>query len=574
MKKQTSAIGWLLCAAGKQIKGIGWLTFCNALISVSAVGSTLVLREIIDAATDGRKDAFVMFAAGFGGIICLQLLLRAFIRFLEEQTRSGIENALKSRAYRAVMGAWYSSLSGWHTGELLNYMTNDVTVIADGMTGILPGAAAMAVKLFCAMCVLLTLDWRFGIILLIGGIVLIIVTYRFRKVMKQLHKSMQEEDGNVRSFLQETVENILIIRSFQAEERVEAAADKRMELHRKVRMKKNHFSNFCNIGFGLVMNGGYFFGLVWCGVGILQGRISYGTLTAVLQLINQIQQPFANVTGYLPKYYSMCASAERLMELEALPKEETAVRMEPEERNEWYREMQSIEADGILFGYGERTVLEDASLTIRKGDFVAFTGRSGIGKSTLLKLLLAVYIPQDGTISFKTEDARIPLTAKERSLFSYVPQGNLLLSGTIADAIDFLHPEGKPFTSQEKKRMEEACRIACADEFIRKLPMGYDTKLGEKGAGLSEGQMQRLTIARAIYEDAPILLLDEATSALDEQTEQRLLQNLKEVTDKTVLIVTHRKAALQYCNRLIAIQKKKFIEFEQFSEGEIDAAVR
>ena len=209
-------------------------------------------------------------------------------------------------------------------------------------------------------------------------------------------------------------------------------------------------------------------------------------------------------------------------------------------------------------------VLKNASLIIHSGDCIAITGHSGIGKSTLLKLLLSIYKPNSGNIMVKLkseeEDFSLALDKNLRKIFSYVPQGNALLSGTIYEAVAFLQTNNSGFSELEKSKIKYACKVACADTFIEELENGYDTVIGERGAGLSEGQIQRLSIARAVYYNAQILLLDEATSALDEITEEKVLSNIKKMTDKTVLIVTHRRAAFSVCSRKISIENGKFIE--------------
>ncbi|MCD8090103.1 MAG: ATP-binding cassette domain-containing protein [Clostridiales bacterium] len=313
-------------------------------------------------------------------------------------------------------------------------------------------------------------------------------------------------------------------------------------------MKRRTFSNICNVGFGAVMQGSYLFGLVWCGFGILNGTLTYGTLTAVMQLISQIRSPFANISGFVPQYYSMLASAERLIEIEKLPKEDSSAGEPPE--------FESLHAENITFIYddGEEEVISGASFDIKKGEIVALTGISGIGKSTLLKILLGIFSPVSGRLY---GNGGIDMNAATRPWFSYVPQGNMLMSGSIYEAVDFLH--SAPYTREQKERVESACKIACADEFIRELPGGYNTVLGEKGAGLSEGQIQRIAIARAVYRNAPVLLLDEATSALDEDTERRLLKNLKEMGNQTVLIVTHRPAVLEICSKQLIFEHSNII---------------
>lgn len=544
---KNSALKWLISALKRETHDIILLTVLNSMISASAVMFALDMRKVIDSAVSHNKPDFKLYTLILGAIIIFQILVRAICRRMDEKSKSSIENILKKRAYETILTRDFSALSAYHTGELQNRMTSDTVIIAEGITAVLPNITAMLVKIAGAAIVLFMLDIRFALIFLIGGFVLICVTYSFRKIMKKLHKQVQSADGEVRSYLQETVENLLVIRCFGGEKKSAEIAVNKMKSHQNIRLKRNMFSNLCNIGFGIVMNGGYFFGLIWCGTGILYGSISYGTLTTVLQLVNQIQQPFANITGYLPKYYSMLASAERFMELENL-KKDNIEKISKENRDKLYENIREIRFEGISFHYPDGTeVLKNFNHSIDKGSFTAIMGQSGIGKSTLLKLLISIYDIDEGKINFIANDnKKIAVTGSERSMFAYVPQGNFLMSGTIAEAVSFM--SDMPL---DMEKVKKSCEIACADEFIEHLDNSYNMPIGENGAGLSEGQIQRLAVARAVYSDAPVLLLDESTSALDELTEQKLLENLRRMTNKTVIIITHRKAALKICDKII-----------------------
>ena len=290
--------------------------------------------------------------------------------------------------------------------------------------------------------------------------------------------------------------------------------------------------------------------------------MSYGNLMAIMQLVGQVQSPFANLTGYLPRYYSMLASAERLMEAEAFAPDSTEAAPEAQVLQFYQTELQSLQLEHVCFTYqppvqteGEPpampVVLQDVSLTVRKGEYVVFTGPSGCGKSTLLKLLMCLYPLDSGQRFLSTKTGNQPLTSAWKSLFAYVPQGNQLLSGSIRSIVAF----GDEDRAQDENAIYNALKIACADDFVRRLENGLDTVLGERGAGLSEGQMQRIAIARAVYSNHPILLLDEATSALDEATALRLLNNLRKMTDKTVILVTHRMNQAGFFDAELAFSK-------------------
>ena len=296
---------------------------------------------------------------------------------------------------------------------------------------------------------------------------------------------------------------------------------------------------------------GYTFGLVWGAYNIVQGNITYGVLTEIISLITQIQGPISGLTGIIPTYFAATASAERIMEIEDLPDEKKI--NENVNVKETYNKLLSINFDKITFSYDRDKVLEDTDLVINKGDFVAIMGITGIGKSTLMKLLMSVFQLDKGEIYLSLSSGeKLYVDRNIRKMFAYVPQGNFLLSGTIRENLTFVAPNATD------EQIYKSLEIACAD-FIDELPKGLETKLGERGIGLSEGQIQRLAIARAILTEAPILLFDECTSALDEGTEKKLLRNLMDLKNKTCLIITHKKAALSICNKEVRIVDKKII---------------
>lgn len=565
-----STLKWLYTVPGGKRWYIFFLTLVQALHGGSGVVYALLLRVVVDAAVEQNHWEFWRFLLLTAGLVAVQLALRAVIRWLTELSKSSLENAFKARLLDTLLHRDYLSVSAVHSGEWLNRMTNDTVVVTDGMVDILPGLAGMVVKLISALAMIVALEPLFAAILIPGGVVLVGFTWFFRRVLKQLHKNVQRQDGKLRIFLQDRMGSLLMLRSFAAEEQTQKDAENKLQAHKDARMRKNRFSNVCNIGFGAAMNGMYLLGVGWCGYGILTGRISFGTLTAITQLISQIQTPFANITGYLPRYYAMLASAERLMEAELLP-EDAGEPVPLQDVMVFYdNRLSALGLEDAAFTYYPPaesaeglnketmpTVLEKLTFTIRKGEIVAFTGHSGCGKSTALKLLMCVYqLDGGGRFAVDTDGQRIPLTGAWRRLFAYVPQGNQLMSGTIREVVSFAEPEA----ARDEKRLYQALEIACAAEFVSELEQGVDTLLGERGTGLSEGQMQRLAIARAVFSRRPILLLDEATSAMDGQTERRLLDNLRNMTDKTVVIVAHRPAALSICDRVLQFMENGVTE--------------
>ncbi|MBR4628177.1 MAG: ABC transporter ATP-binding protein [Ruminococcus sp.] len=559
---KNNATKWLFDVPKKKKLYILLLSLIQAVYGASGVFYAILLRSLVDSATKHDSNAFWFYALAIMLLVLGQILLRAVIRWLNELSKATFENIFKQRLMSNILRKDFGSVNAIHSGEWLNRLTNDTVVIAEGYVEIIPGIVGMVVKMVSALIMMIAIDWHFACVLLPGGVLMLVLTYIFRKAMKKLHKSVQENDGKLRIFLQERISSMMIIRSFATEDETEAEAVSRMKDHKDARMKRNHYSNLCNIGLGLAMNGMYLFGVAYCGYGILKGRITFGTLTAVTQLISQIQAPLASLSGYLPKFYAMTASAERLMEIEdfaddceGTPKDISEVREFYTGRlasfglkNADFTYYPAVESINALSKEAMPTVLNNISIDIRKGEYVAFMGHSGCGKSTVLKLLMSIYKLDSGERYITETDGTVkPLSSEWHRLFAYVPQGNQLMSGTIRDVIAFADKSA----ANDSERIGKALTIACADEFISGLENGIDTQLGERGTGLSEGQMQRIAIARAIFSESPILLLDESTSALDELTEKKLLQNLKNMTDKTVVIVTHRTAALAICDRTI-----------------------
>ena len=543
MKQKESTLRWMIRVPGRKNLYIVLLTLVQAVTGCFGVAHALLLRNIVDCAAGRDAAGFRRYVLLIVGLVAVQLAAAALLRRLNELARCDLENCFKERLFGNILRRDYGAVSAVHTAEWLNRLTNDTVVAANGSVEILPGLAGTAVRLVSA---------------------LVILTYTFRKVLKRLHKNIQESDGDLRVFLQERIGSLMVLKAFAAEDASAEEARRKMAGHKAARMRRNTFSNVCNIGFGAAMQGMYLLGVVYCAHGILTGRVTYGTLTAVMQLIGQVQAPFANISGYLPRFYAVTASAERLMEAEEFAKEAEA-KSEEEVRRFYREEFRSLGLKNVAFSYPDKAdqpVLSDFCLEVKKGETVAFTGQSGCGKSTVLKLLMCMYAPDRGRRTLNDGE----LTAAWRRLFAYVPQGNVLMSGTIREVVSF----AKPSESGNEEKLREALRLACADGFTEDL----DAVLGERGTGLSEGQMQRIAVARALFSDAPVLLLDEATSALDEQTEHGLLKNLKELTDRTVIIITHRRAALSICDRVIGFTERGAAEAEGGEIEEIREAQR
>lgn len=573
VKQKHQTLHWISMVTGKAKWQIGLLTAVQVLLGVFGVGFAFLLRSMINEAVAGAKGGFWLSLGLLAMLLLLQIALGAVSRFLNESVSSSVENRFKQRLFSALLTGSYASVASVHSGEWMNRLTSDTVVVAGGVTQILPGMLGMLVRLAGAVAAILYLEPRFLWILIPGGAAMLLLTYAFRRVLKRLHRNIQEADGALRVFLQERLESLVIVRTFAREAQMEAQAAERMNAHRAARMRRSYFSNLCNAGFAGAMNGAYLLGIGFCGYGILNGTMSYGNLMAIMQLVGQVQNPFANLTGYLPRYYSMLASAERLMEADRLESDGTVAVSEAQALRFYETDLRALHLENACFTYqppaqtgddrqAMPVVLKDISLTIRKGEYVVFTGPSGCGKSTLLKLMMCLYPLDSGERFLETKDGRLPLTAAWKSLFAYVPQGNQLLSGSIRSIIAF----GDGEKEQDEARIWKALEIACADVFVRGLEHGLDTVLGEHGAGLSEGQMQRIAIARAICSEHPILLLDEATSALDEATALCVLEHLRSMTDKTVILVTHRMQQADFFEKELIFSEEGIFVRERSAE--------
>jgi len=552
-QKKISPLRWIAGHTKSQIGNILLIVVFYAVLALIGVYSALLARGVIDSAVAGEMQGVVFYGCVYGGLLLFQLLLRVVTKNIYFYIGAKLTVHYRKTIFNTIIRKDYFKVSSFHSGELLNRITNDVAVVADAVVSILPSFSFMVTKLVGALSVLIAIDWRFTLIFIAGASVLLVVSRAFRSKMKKLHKQVQQTEGKVRSFMQEILSGLLMVKVFGAEDKVDQRASQLQEDNYRIKVKRNRISVIAGTSFSFIFSAGYLYGLLWGAVHIVAGTVTYGTLTAVLSLIGQIQNPIAELSGLLPKYYGALASAERLMELERFP-DEAQINDGEMDMQQIYRDLQAIVFENISFQYDRDLVLKNASLTLQKGTFAVIMGMSGIGKSTLTKLLMGVYPLSGGSIYFKLKDGRqIPVDKSIRRLYAYVPQGNFLLSGTIRDNIAFVCPQASD------EDVLRAAKISCAQDFIEELPNGLDTVVGERGQGLSEGQIQRVAIARAILTDAPILILDEATSALDEATEQKLLENIKTLNQKTCIIVSHKKAALSVCDRRIEIIDGKIV---------------
>ena len=533
---------WLWNMTKPQHLRILLLTAGDVCISLLGVFFALMTRNVIDAAT-ASEQKFFLYSVILIGIILVQYGMNSFLQYEDEYISSSLSMKMREYLMKNQMLKSYEDVTKYHSGEWMNRMFSDVKIVAGGCTRIIPATAGMITRLISASAALLFLEPLFAVVYLAAGIVMIAAIGIVRKYFKILHKEAQKKEDKVHSFLQELSENILIIKSFKAHDFMLEKLDVCQSEQRKALLRRRVFAIIANTLFVLIFRLGYVCALIYGGRELLLGLTTYGTLMAVLQLVGQIQSPVAQLSGVMTRVFEVSASTERLMESDLFEDDLKDL--------ETVHDFRILAFHDVTFRYDRDTVLDHASFEINRGDTVALTGISGGGKSTIFLLMMGIYQSREGEVLIDGKKAGTEVSGRE--LFAYVPQGNALFSGTIEENIIFTE-------KLDQEKLRRAMDVADASSFINELPMGIHTVLKENGGGLSEGQIQRIAIARAVYNDAPVLLLDESTSALDEMTEARVLNRIKELKNKTVIIVTHRKAALDICERHLILNDGKVSE--------------
>ena len=548
----------------------------NLILSGSSLVITLATKGLIDGATGHDLQQVKLYAVLMAVTVILIRICSVISGLVSTKANAVLMRNMRSMVLHRVLKKQYASVGVYHSGELVNRMFSDVNVVKSGITGIFPQLVSMAVSFFGAAFILMSMDWRFVILLVVGGLIGLAMIVGFRKPMSERHKAVQEKEGKLHSVLQETLGNLRFIKASGLEGNMEKQSDDAQADFLKVQLNRGYFSTAMNCSINTVFQLSWLICMLWGGVGIYKGALTYGSLAAIIQLVGQIQGPIAAAADIAGQAYSTVSSAERLKEVLDLPEEEDS---ESERATasgpELYRNLNAIILNDVSFDYGREPVLCGVNAEIKTGDFVAVTGVSGSGKSTLFQLLLGIYQPKSGSVELGFDRAggaalaaltvdgmtaggetMLKASKKTRPLFAYVPQGNILFSGTLRENL-MMFNEGA--TDEE---LYNATKLACIDHLVEQLDDGLDTMLGERGVGLSEGQAQRVAVARAILSHAPVLLLDECTSALDEETEARLLENISRMKDRTCFIVTHRRAAMSICDYRLHIENGKLVKME------------
>lgn len=547
LKKQTARA--ILKWSKPQRLNIFIMCMLNVILAGIGLGITLATKGIIDGATAHNREKVQYYALAL--VLCVIISRGSYLLLglMNVKTGNILLKNMRNMFLHKLLKKQYETLDGVHSGELVNRMFSDITIVKDGVMEIPADLANMTVGFIGASLILISIDWKFIVLIAVGSLLGLALIILFRKPLKNRHRKVQEAEGKLHSVLQEALENIRLIKASGLEKKIEQQAEEKQKRFFSAQLNKGYFSVYMGNGINMAFQASWLICMLWGCYGLYTKNLTYGMLAALIQLISQIQGPIANAAGMVSRIYGMLSSAERLEEILDLPEEAEIVEQFGEDEK-----FMAIQVQDLTFSYKSdgAVVLHDLNLNIEAGDFVAVTGVSGSGKSTLFQLLLGIYKPDAGSVNFlfrtkSGETRRKNATRNTRKLFAYVPQGNTLFSGTLRENLCM-------FTEQATdEEIMEAAYIACIDEFIRELKEGLDTLIGERGMGLSEGQAQRIAVARALLSDAPVLLLDESTSALDERTEAELLKKINCLKNKTCLIVTHRRAALDICNRKVHI---------------------
>lgn len=553
-KGENNGKAWLKREMRPYRASIALLTVLNVTATVLSLAFAYLVSYVINSATNGNAKLLWTFSAVILGMLLLKILLKTIDSFYAEKLRAKIVTELRTKLFSKILHSDYASILQYHSGDMLNRLTSDVQEVAADTVGLIPTLTGMCVQCVGAILALVTIDPIFTAIYVVCGLIFGGIAAITRKHLKKCHKEVLQADGEHRAYMQEGMSSVMTLKAYGAEVKTVERSSVFAQKYYEKRMKRNVLRSSMNGIFSLLSNAGLIFAVVWCGATVLyKGNDDYGSMLSVILLLMQFQHPLAGFSSVIPAYYSRLASGERLAELDEMPKENLAVENEKID----YTKLLNITFQNVCFSYGREEVLANVDAKFDKGNVICLTGASGSGKSTIFKLLLDVFAPTSGAVHLCFADnTSMQLSAKQRSLFAYVPQGNFLFSGSIRENLIFFMDDKENAEAEEKIR--NALKIACAD-FVWDLPEGLQTSLSEGGGGLSEGQMQRLAVARAILSERPILLLDEATSALDGETERALLENIRNLKEKTCLIVTHRPAALAIADCVIKVENGKII---------------
>ena len=519
----------------------------NALIGILSVGVSLAtvwaVQHAIDVASHAREGSIYVAVGIMGALIICDFALNIASVWVRNLLGIKAQNRMQQRMLDRILRSEWHGKERHHSGDVLNRLEFDVVNVVNFLTETIPNSVSTVAMFLGAFFYLMSMDWRLAILIVVMIPLFVLISKVYVRQMRRLTREVRNSDSKVQSVLQETIQHRMLIKTLESDEMIVGKLEgTQRELRRKV-VRKTKFSVFSN----LVLNFGFAFGYLvaftWAALRMSDHSLTFGGMTAFLQLVNKIQSPARQLTKLVPAFVSVFTAAERLMELEENPLEEQGDSIE-------LAGPCGIRLNHIDYRYddNEREILRNLDFDFYPGSCTAILGETGAGKTTLVRMLLALLKPNKGSVEIYNGMECLELTPLMRTNFVYVPQGNTLLSGTIRENLLL----GKVDATEEE--MNAALEKSCAD-FVFHLPLGLDTLCSEQGGGLSEGQAQRIAIARSLLRDRSVMIFDEATSALDPQTERLLLKNILSNHDKTVIFITHRPAVVDYCDQTLTIEK-------------------
>lgn len=517
---------------------IGLLDVAVSLAQVWAV------KNAIDVAAGTIDGNIYVAVAIFGILILASFALSISAIWVRNILGIKAQNKMQRQLLDRMLRAEWHGKESRHSGDVLNRLETDVNVVVDFLAETIPNTLSVLALFIGAFWYLFSMDAMLAIVTIAIIPLFILLSKLYVRQMRNLTRTVRNSDSKVQSVLQETIQNRMLIKTLESgDAMVGKLAGTQQELRQNV-VRKTTFSVFSNLILNVGFAAGYLVAFLWAAIRLSQHTLTFGGMTAFLQLVNKIQGPARNLTKLVPAFVSVLTAAERLMELEEDPMEEQGDSIPMETPC-------GIRFDNVSYAYDneEQLTINNLSFDFKPGSCTALLGETGAGKTTIVRMILALLKPKSGAITIYNNKVEEQLSPLLRCNLVYVPQGNTLMSGTIRDNLLL----GKPDATEEE--MKGALKKSCA-EFVMQLPDGIDTICTEKGGGLSEGQAQRIAIARALLRNRPIMIFDESTSALDPETERQLLANILSKKDKTIIFVTHRPAVVEYCDHTLKINKQ------------------